>query len=124
MATTAPSPALTVIEGLFQSAIWNPLFSAMSVDLFSDLPWLNIWPIQPVANFLLGQVQTRLLGMLLKFVDMTSIPLINSAHQAAFNAAATKLQVVAVEFGANTPEFQSANQAEIASLLTFVTINA
>jgi len=121
--TTQVNPELGKAESIFKALIWDSVFEAEMIALFSAAPYLNFWPVNSIIRGLLKLGTDQLFSALQLFVDTQTIALVNAEHQRAFDKATVALKIIAKDKGIDSPEFKKAKENAKVALSRFVRFN-
>jgi hypothetical protein len=112
-------PSLTSAQKIFKDLVWDLGINAAIVGLDSAVPFLAIPVISRVKKILIHGVTDWVFNYIVLFVDVTAIKLVNSAHQATYEAESLRLKVVLHNSGIDSPEFKEARDAAKIALSRF-----
>lgn len=118
--TVVANPGLGRAEDLFRGLIWDNAVQAGLVALFLEAPWLNVWPLRPIVQTLVGLLSSKVYDSLRLAVDTEAIALVNADAQKAFDRASVSLSLYEQNFGPNSPEYKKAREDAKAALSRFV----
>lgn len=104
------NPTLNTAESLFKDTVWGAVKEAGLAALFVAIPGFNIWPLRPIIKFIVEKFSDQLFEAMRLVLDLQIISLQNSANKNAFDHAAVKLRVLALEKGIDSPEFKQARE--------------
>jgi len=122
--TTSVNPPLTQAEQIFKTLIWDPMIAAGERWLAAEeapIPVLALFDgledaaIQAIADWTFGK--------LVLWVDVTSLQLMNAAHNAAYTAAFVNLIAISEKSGIQSQEYIDAQNAALAALSQFTHFN-
>jgi hypothetical protein len=122
--TNSVNTSLDFAEKLFKELVWDNLIKIGLLALFADAPVFAIWPLRQIVTTLVSVLSEKLFSALKTVTDVTAIPLINSQHQRAFDAASVKLKIIAHDKGIDSDEFKKAREDAKVALAQFVRFSA
>jgi hypothetical protein len=122
--TDQANPTLGKIEDLFQSLVWDNLVEAALTALFTEMPFLSIWPIGPLICAMVKAIAGKLFEGLRLMVDMTAIILVNETHRRKFDNAVITLKLIAEKSGTDSDEYRKAKENAKIALAQFVHFGA
>lgn len=117
------NPKLTAVEDIFKGGVWNPIENAAKAALFVEVPWLKIWPLGPLVSYALDRYSEKVFNGFRTDADVAAIQLLNQSRKLEFVQASVKLKILALDKGANSPEFQKAKDDAIAAIAQFGSYN-
>jgi hypothetical protein len=118
--TTQINKPIATAENLFKDLVWSSAIKSAEAALFSEIPWLSIWPLGPIISFTITQYANKLFEGIRLAIDMEAIVLINDKNKSEFTDAALKLKIIAEESGTDSPEFIEARNDAAKKLSQFV----
>ena len=119
--TNNANPVLGQIEDLFKDLVWDSLVKSALTALFVAVPGLAVWPLGMIIRWVVNRYAGQLFQLLRLVVDLKVIAFVNYEHKRAFDNAAVKLKIIALDQGIDSDEFKKARENAKASLAKFVT---
>lgn len=117
--TDSISKPLTEAEKLFKQLVWDPVIASGEASLFLAVPILNAPVLGTLDNAVIQEISQWLFNQFRLFMDVTAIPLLNSAHQATYDRASEELSILADEKGVDSDEYLQARDRALADLSQF-----
>lgn len=108
------------IGDIFKDLVWGALVRAALGALFKAAPFLGWGPIGIIVTFLVTQFAEKLYEVVREYVQIEVIILRNEAHRKEYDAASTRLKIIAHSSGIDSPEFQKARDENKKALSKFV----
>jgi hypothetical protein len=105
---------------LFKSMVWDKLVSLAIKRLLIKIPFLAWGPFGWITTQIISYLATELFLVIKEFVDFKTIAFVNKEHQKAFDLASVELKLLAMQKGADSPEFKEAREKAKANLSKFV----
>ncbi len=124
--TTAVNPTLTEIETIFYNLIWTPMIKAGEVWIAGEesaIPILDLGITQDLEDDIVQAITDAMYKQLVLWVDVTTITLLNAAHQAAYTTASEQLVIIAQEQGITSEAYLQAQATALADLSKFTQLN-
>lgn len=123
--TTSAFKPLTEAEQVFKDLVWGPLILAGQSALIAvEAPVTGIpivgWILTTAEKEAISLIGDFLFNQLILFIDVTAIKFVNAAHQAKFDDLSEKLEVIATDYGATSPEYLKARDNEAQAFANFV----
>ncbi len=120
---TGSYKALSNAEQVFKDLIWTPIIKGGEIALEGAVPILALPVIMQVDQFIIQELTDWMFNNFVMFLDVTAIKIVNAEHQAAFDRASVKLQIVLSESGPNSTQYQEARDAAKQSLSQYIRIS-
>lgn len=111
---------MATLEDIFKSLVWDNLTRAALTALFAAAPYLAWWPLSMVITMIVTGISNKLFAVLKLTVNLEVISFKNLAHQKAYDDAAVKLKVLAIDHGADSPEYLKARESAKADFSQYV----
>jgi hypothetical protein len=118
--TTSAYPELSQAEAIFKALIWDNEVKAAEAALFAEVPWLRAWPVGPIVRYVIEHFSDRLYRVGTLYIDTAAIRLVNAEHQCEFDAASTRLMIIAHDKGVDSEDFKKEREDAKAALSRFV----
>lgn len=118
MTTSAYAP-LTNAEQIFYDLVWSPMVKAGESYLEVQIPILNAPIIKQVDEAVLEGIANYTFQQFKLLIDTTTIKLINSAHQSAYDTASLQLMIIAQESGIDSNDYKAARASALLALSQF-----
>ncbi len=117
--TTSVSAPLTAAQQIFKDLIWDPAIKMGEVALEGLAPLLANPIMAEIDDEIIGAVMDYAFTQLILVVDLTSLQFTEIVNKAAYVKASESLAVIAHDSGINSPAYQAARDAELASQSIF-----
>lgn len=121
--STGVTKTLSAAEQIFRDLVWTPVINAGEASLFLAFPALDAPVIGAVDKEIISLASDWAFNQLTLFMDITTIKLLNSAHQAAFDTASENLEVIAYDKGITSQEFIDARAVALSDLSKFTELD-
>lgn len=109
-----------MLEHLFKSLVWDALIKAALARLFLAVPLLGWGPIGYVITWAVMKYSGELYAAIRQFIRLEEIAFRNEGHQKAYEAAALKLHLIAIQDGVDSESFRKQREIEKYLLSKFV----
>lgn len=106
---------LTTAQNIFKDLVWDSAVTAIKIEA----PWMNI----PVIGWIVDLGFSVMWRFFVLFVDVTSIKLLNSVHQSAYEKASIKLALYEKDYGLDSKEYKDAKESAKIAMSNFTRIN-
>ena len=113
---------LSQAEQIFKNIIWTPMIKAGETWLETEVPFLAFPVVKELDEIAIQAITDWTFSQIVLIVDIAAIRLVNTAHQAAYDAASEKLVVVAQEKGIGSDEYKAAQSQALSDLARFTHI--
>lgn len=114
---------MTQDEALFQSLIWNPLVSAALIAIKTAIPFLNIFPLNILVDWIGQMLAGKLFSGIALQLNLAEISFHNSEQLKAYSNASIELKTIAQQKGVNSPDYAVALENAKSALASFVKFN-
>jgi hypothetical protein len=108
--STQVNPTLNVAEDLFKSILWDTTLDVALAALFTEVSFLNVWPIKPIITDLAHMISNAFYSKLRLAVDMAAVPFINAERKKAFESATVTTKLIGLDKGVESPEYKKAKE--------------
>jgi len=104
------NPKLDAVEKFFKDTIGAAAVDALLVALFSQAPYLAVWPLKQFISSVIRMIANALFGKLKLMIDFGAIVLINEQHRREYTTAIVSLRAIADTHGIDSKEFKDARE--------------
>jgi hypothetical protein len=95
---------------LFKVLVWDSLVKFAISRLFAARPFLSWGPVGVIVGWALNLLADKLYAAADEFVDMTVIPIRNTALRAAYDRESVRLKLLARDKGLGSAEYLKARE--------------
>lgn len=118
MTTSAYKP-LTAAEQIFKDLVWDPGIKTGELALEGVVPFFALPVVSTLEEGVINELSDWLYNQFVLLVDVTTIRLVNTILQAAYEDSSIGLAVLAQEKGIDSDEFKTARIQALADLSSF-----
>jgi hypothetical protein len=108
--TTSAFKPLTTAEKIFKDLVWDPMLKAGEKWLEGAVPFFSLPVVSSLEESVAQELSDAFYTQMCLLIDISVIKLVDEQHDKAFRDAATKLHLVADQYGPNSEEFQKENE--------------
>lgn len=108
------------MQDVFKELVWDGFVRASIASLFAAVPFLTWGPLGFLITTVVMLFTDRLYAAVKMTVDLEVIVFKNKQFESAFDNAAIKLKVVAVDYGGDSSQYKAARIEHQKALSQFV----
>jgi hypothetical protein len=113
-------PALTEVENIIKSDLWNAAVEAAKVFLNAKVPFFALPVINQITEKLIDIIGDAIFENFRTVVDCGAIRLVNAVHQEELDSAGVSLKITALKYGVTSQQYLKQKEIYREKLRAFV----